>query len=134
MFKLFTQKQATELLPVVAPLLRDLQDALSELRRLSSEQAKLKPYSIEARNITFEMEFIVRSAKVTKEQLDALGVVVTDVETGMVDFPSTLGAQMVYLSWAQGEDAVTHYHDVTEEADKRQRLPHLSAPPPQLRI
>ena len=119
MYKLFTPTQATELLSVVDPMLRDLQSAFKDAVKLQSEHAALRPESLRARQLAAELTFIVDSARTTKGELDRLGVVLKDVEQGVVDFPGTVGAEMVYLCWEQGEDAVTHYHALNQEA----RLP-----------
>ncbi len=119
MYKLFTPTQATELISVVDPMLRDLQSAFKDAVKLQSEHAALRPESLRARQLAAELTFIVDSARTTKGELDRLGVVLKDVEQGVVDFPGTVGAEMVYLCWEQGEDAVTHYHALNREA----RLP-----------
>lgn len=123
-YKLFTQAQATDLIGVVDPLLRELQEALKEVVQLRDERAALRPESLRAQQLTAELTFVVQSAQLTKRELDRLGVLVKDVEQGLVDFPSKLGAEVVYLCWEQGEDAVTHYHALNQEAQARQPLPH----------
>jgi len=123
MYKLFTQAQATDLIRVVDPMLRDLQGALKDVVRIRDERAALRSESLRAQQLATELTFVVESAQLTKRELDRLGVVLKDVEQGVVDFPSTLGAEMVYLSWEQGEDAVTHYHALNQEAAARQPLP-----------
>ena len=123
MYKLFTQSQATELIGVVDPMLRDLQNALRDVVRLRDERAGVRPDSLRAQQLTAELAFVVGSAQLTKTELDRLGVLVKDVEQGLVDFPSRLGAEVVYLCWEQGEDAVTHYHALNQEAAARQPLP-----------
>lgn len=122
MYKLFTQSQATELIGVVDPLLRELQNALRDVVRLRDERAGVRPDSLQAQQLAAELAFVVRSAQLTKTDLDRLGVLVK-VEQGLVDFPSRLGAEVVYLCWEQGEDAVTHYHALNQEAATRQPLP-----------
>ena len=123
MYKLFTPSQATDLIGVVDPMLRDLQGALKDVQRLQHERAALRPDSLRAQQLTAELTFIVESARLTKTELDRLGVFVKDLEGGVVDFPGTLGAEVVYLCWAQGEDAVTHYHALSQAAAERQPLP-----------
>ena len=123
MYKLFTPSQATDLIGVVDPMLRDLQGALKDVQRLQQEHAALRPDSLRAQQLKTELAFIIESARLTKGELDRLGVFVKDLEQGVVDFPGKLGAEVVYLCWAQGEDAVTHYHALSQEAGERQRLP-----------
>lgn len=123
MYKLFTPLQATEMLGVVDPMLRDLQEALHDALRLQRERSAVRPESLRARQLTTELTFVIESAQLTKAEFDRLGVFVKDLEEGVVEFPSKLGAEIVYLSWAQGEDAVTHYHALSQEAALRRPLP-----------
>jgi hypothetical protein len=43
-------------------------------------------------------------------RLEELDVVVRDLERGLVDFPSLLGGEEVYLCWIVGEPTVGHWH------------------------
>lgn len=43
-------------------------------------------------------------------ELQALDVVVRDLEQGLVDFPALIGGEEVYLCWLREEPRVTHYH------------------------
>ena len=44
------------------------------------------------------------------DQLEELDVVVRDLERGLIDFPSLLGGEEVYLCWLLDEPAVGHWH------------------------
>lgn len=123
MYKLFTQDQATELLPVVDERLRELQAAVRDLAALRSELQTLPPTSLRAVAVAEEIKFLMAAAFQSKGELDRLGVFVQDLERGLVDFPSRLGAEVVYLCWAQGEDAITHFHPLNQGAKARQPLP-----------
>ena len=46
------------------------------------------------------------------ERLSGEGIVLRDVETGLVDFPATREGRLVYLCWRLGEDSVRFWHDV----------------------
>src|SRR5215207_9986131 len=46
------------------------------------------------------------------DQLEEMDVVVRDLESGLIDFPSLLGGQEVYLCWLLGEPSVGHWHAV----------------------
>ena len=123
MYKLFTPSQATKMLGVVDPMLRDLQGALHDALRLQRERLAVRPESLRAQQLSTELTFVIESAQLTKAEFDRLGVFVKDLEGGVVEFPSKLGAEIVYLSWAQGEDAVTHYHALSQAAALRRPLP-----------
>ena len=44
-------------------------------------------------------------------ELQALDIVVRDLEQGLIDFPSLRNGEEVYLCWLRDEPSVTHYHD-----------------------
>ena len=46
------------------------------------------------------------------DRLEELDVVVRDLERGVIDFPSLLGGEEVYLCWLVGEPSVGHWHAV----------------------
>ncbi|ADI14591.1 DUF2203 domain-containing protein [Truepera radiovictrix] len=127
MYKLFTKEQATALLPVVDEKLRELQGAVRDIAALRSELQSLPPTSLRAQAAAEELKFVMAAAYATKQELDRMGVFVQDLERGLVDFPSRLGAEVVYLCWEQGEDAITHFHRLNQGVGARRPLP-LHAP------
>ena len=46
------------------------------------------------------------------DHLERLDVVVRDLERGLIDFPSLLAGEEVYLCWMLDEPAVGHWHAV----------------------
>jgi hypothetical protein len=46
----------------------------------------------------------------TLEQIQSLGVVVKDLDSGLVDFPSVRDGEDVLLCWQLGEDEVAFWH------------------------
>jgi hypothetical protein len=44
------------------------------------------------------------------DQLEELDVVVRDLERGLIDFPSLLAGEEIYLCWLLDEPAVGHWH------------------------
>jgi hypothetical protein len=57
------------------------------------------------------------------EQLERLGVLVKDLDTGLVDFPALNEGEEVLLCWQLGEDEVAHWHGVDEGFAGRKPLP-----------
>lgn len=55
-------------------------------------------------------------------QLEALDIVVRDLEQGLIDFPSLLDGEEVYLCWLLGEPSVGHWHAVEGGFAGRQPL------------
>jgi hypothetical protein len=46
----------------------------------------------------------------TLEEIQSLGVVVKDLDSGLVDFPSVREGEDVLLCWRLGEDEVAFWH------------------------
>ena len=44
------------------------------------------------------------------DHLEELDVVVRDLERGLIDFPSLLGGEEIYLCWLLDEPVVGHWH------------------------
>lgn len=128
MYRLFTLHEATRLLPVVDEHLGALQGAASDLGRLRERLAVVPEASVEGRNLTTEVSFLLGVVHTSKAELDRLGVRVRDIEEGLVDFPSQLGAEVVVLSWERGQDAITHYRRLNGDAETRP-LPNADSEP-----
>ncbi|MCA9835462.1 MAG: DUF2203 domain-containing protein [Trueperaceae bacterium] len=114
MFKLFSIEEANNMIPQVDALMGTMQEDLSDILRLRQEIADASSLSIEARNKAQELHFLVRDVQDIKVQLDNLGVFVKDVNAGLVEIPSQVGAEVVYLTWEKGQDSITHYHRLNE--------------------
>jgi len=57
------------------------------------------------------------------KELQALGVLVKDLDRGLVDFPALRGDEEVLLCWQVGEDEVAYWHGVEEGYAGRKPLP-----------
>jgi hypothetical protein len=130
--RFFTPAEANELLPTVRPiaermvshrklLLRALRRRTSFNERIAGNGGDLSPQELRALD-----EAIAREAgEVTRsvEALHALGVVVKDLDDGLVDFPARRGVEEVLLCWRVGEDDVAHWHGLEEGFAGRKPLP-----------
>jgi hypothetical protein len=56
------------------------------------------------------------------DELDALGVLVKDLDTGLVDFPSEREGEPVLLCWRLGEEEIAWYHGREDGFAGRQPL------------
>lgn len=57
------------------------------------------------------------------ERLEGLGVVVKDLDRGLVDFPALREGEEVLLCWQVGEDEVAFWHGLEEGFAGRKALP-----------
>ena len=58
----------------------------------------------------------------TLEQINGWGILIKDVDTGLVDFPHMRNGREVYLCWRLGEASVAFWHDVDAGFANRQPL------------
>lgn len=61
-----------------------------------------------------QREKAIQEAKDTLAEIDAIGVQVKDLDTGLLDFPFQLEDRVVLLCWKQGETAITHWHTIED--------------------
>ena len=90
----FTRAEAEALLPVVRPLLEDIQRRAASYARRPSE-----PVARELRSLGAEVQ--------------ALGVELKDPTAGLVDFRMVRRGHEVYLCWKLGEgDRIAWWHEI----------------------
>lgn len=129
----FTAEEANQLLPT----LRQRLDALRQMQnqaRVKYEEMRdirevgyrkdgnlimLSDYQLAKR----EFDGIVADANRILSEINEWGCRVTDVEMGLVDFPSQVNGQDVYLCWQMNEGAVAYYHGLDEGYAGRRPLP-----------
>lgn len=109
----FLPIEANEMLPVLRPLIRQMMDIYDGIRQHKPELLELAQKSAgNGGNPTL--------SKVLPEfdKLDALlhkilkmGIVVKDVNVGLVDFPSVHEDRVVYLCWKYDEEGVRYWHE-----------------------
>jgi hypothetical protein len=128
--KQFTVEQANAALPLVRAIVRDLAELSREVierrERLSVLVAgrardPRDPYREELAQIEEELDKDSRRLRGFVEELLELGVEPKSVTRGVVDFPSRLDGQRVYLCWKLGEPEVFYWH--APNATFRERLP-----------
>ena len=105
----FDVDEANAMLPDLRPTLEAMRDA----RRVVIESGKRVRGNV-AGNGGGEESAEYREAidllKRETERLSAAGVLVRDVETGLIDFPSEREGQPIFLCWRLGEDEVGFWH------------------------
>jgi hypothetical protein len=115
----FTRAEAEALLPVVEPVLRDLQRWQAELTALqvdlAAERAKAMGNGHAQRDgddpLTRARQLERRMAKAV-EELTALGIEIKSLETGLIDFPALRDGRVVLLCWRLGETRIAWWHEI----------------------
>jgi hypothetical protein len=128
----FTPSEANELLAEVRPLAESLVERRNGMRLAAERRARLTariagnggdldPQEPGELDEQFERESQAVARAV--EGLQRLGLLVKDLDRGLVDFPALHNGEEVLLCWQVGEDEVAYWHGVDEGFAGRKPLP-----------
>ena len=122
--KRFTLTEAERLLSRVEPLLRsaidlksDLEQAQGELIEYRERVALMGGVKLDRGRIgavQTRRETAIAHLRAAIEQVQNLGCLIKDLDTGLVDFPTLLHGDEVYLCWRLGEPGIGFWHGVDE--------------------
>ncbi len=122
--KHYTPEEANEALPKVRSLVSEI---LAARQKIITGYPELEPVfnhavgnggSKKASDMIEEFRRIERSVK----ELQEMGIVVKDLSTGLVDFPSIRNGREVYLCWKYNEPQVAYWHDLESGFAGRQKI------------
>lgn len=122
--KYFTVEEANALLPTLEPLMKQLLARRARASRLAQQMGHLlgdyrsNVGSSELSILTQDFAAIERMLG----KIRAYGVVVKDVNAGLLDFLSERNGRDVYLCWRYGEARVSHYHELHTGFAGRQEI------------
>ena len=109
----FTREEANALLPQLTAMLDRLREAKDELtdaeaHEALSEAAPGNGGGEEGKQVGVAFLEVRRLL----ETIEQSGIVLRDIDRGLVDFPAVLDGREVYLCWELGEDEVGYWHDL----------------------
>ena len=119
----FTPAEANNALEEVRPVAERLVAVRARMRELEHEQARHVTaiggngggYAASDLNAAqSELGSLADAAIACVEKLEELGVVLKDLDLGLLDFPAERNGQDVLLCWHVGEDAVAFWHGLDE--------------------
>jgi hypothetical protein len=136
---MFTVEEANDLVP-------DLELAFGRLGRLRGEASVLVDAlgggeralevlnggspdpGLEGQAVRFRS--LVNEINTIVEQVNGMGCLVKDLDSGLVDFYGIREGEPVFLCWQFGEPAVVHWHPVEGGFASRQPIEGVSIEPP----
>lgn len=109
----YTVEEANRMLPRLEPMLGELRAARDQLTEKEAHEALSGAApgnggGEEGRQVG---EAFLELRRLLVE-LQALGLVIRDVDRGLIDFPAIVEGREAYLCWERGEDEVAHWHDL----------------------
>lgn len=129
--KTFSLDEAQSLLPVLESLLKraiegkrvaeENEAKLHELRQRIFLSGGMLVNVLSTTRLRTEVDKSVQLAKDAVAEIDAIGVQVKDLDTGLLDFPHMIDGEIVLLCWKMGESRIDYWHTV--EAGFRGRQP-----------
>jgi hypothetical protein len=128
--KIFTLDEAQSLLPVLESLLkrameekRSAEEVESDLSGLAQRIYLSGGMRVNTASVALqrsEMEAHLKRVRETIAEIDAIGVQVKDLDSGLLDFPFRLDEEIVLLCWRKGEPTIEHWHSVEAGYQGRQ--------------
>ncbi len=67
---------------------------------------------VRVRDLKLSLAAAARMYKQGWTEVEALGAVVKDTTTGLLDFYGKIDDRLVWLCWRFGEDTIAHYHEL----------------------
>jgi hypothetical protein len=109
----FTRAEANAVLPQLNALLNQLREAKDELtdeeaHEALSEAAPTNGGGEQGRQVGIAFLQVRRLL----EAIGQSGIVLRDIDRGLVDFPAMIDGREVYLCWQLGEEDVGYWHDL----------------------
>ena len=120
----FTLEEANELLPQLTKLLTRLREAKDELtdteaHEVLSEAAPTNGGGEQGRQVG--VAFL--EVRQLLDTVERAGIVLRDIDRGLVDFPALIEDREIYLCWELGEDEVAYWHELEGGYGGREPLP-----------
>ena len=131
MDRLFTLEEANALLGWLETKLSALEPYYAELARSQERRAALlekgrgngaSHLEEEANRLQQMLEELQKSMQDTLDDIARRGIIVRDLQRGLVDFPSLREGRQVLLCWLRGEPDIRFWHDLDTGFAGRQPL------------
>lgn len=141
--KYFDRREAEELLPTIIPWLEEARDEKQRIEAFKNELAQVASRIMVMGGIFPPLADLLRKKSDHDKAAEHLveivnriqdsGVVVKDLDVGLVDFPSLVDGEEIYLCWKLGEDHIAFWHRIDEGFAGRKPIddPGTEPTPPQ---
>jgi len=130
--KTFTLEEAQSLLPLLESLLKraiegkraaeEIETRISELGRRIYLAGGMRVNVADAGKQRTELQMLLERVRESIAEIDAIGVQVKDMDTGLLDFPCKVDDQVVLLCWRMGEPSIEHWHTMEDGFKGRRPL------------
>lgn len=111
---IFTRSEAASLLPRLRPILEELREEWGRIKELNPEIQKAREKAMLDGFSPRGVEYVesVSHLLLLMQQVRDMGVLVKDLDKGLIDFPYLKDDRVVYLCWHLGEESIEFWHEV----------------------
>lgn len=116
--KYFTPEEARKTLPLVKKIVKDILDTSFQIRTIAEQMGEDANENPEVRKLIDDLNYFMR-------ELEEIGCFYKDwnFSIGLVDFPSVIDDEEVFLCWRSDEEDILYYHGINEGYAGRKRIP-----------
>ena len=125
MFSHFTLKEANAMLPSVIKKFKNLVNMKNEVIRIQSElesnpkyMSSFKDYVLKKQELNSTISNLYKAI----EDIESIGVVIKSVDDGLLDFPSLMFNEEIWLCWKDGETEIKFWHGKDEGFNGRKPI------------
>ncbi|MGB9124528.1 MAG: DUF2203 domain-containing protein [Nitrosotalea sp.] len=125
MFSHFTLNQANEMLPSVIKKFQNIVNMKNEVVKIQSDlennpkyMSTFKDYIIKKQELNTAITNFYKSI----EDLEAIGVSIKSIDQGLLDFPSLMFNEEIWLCWKEGETEIKFWHGKDEGFNGRKPI------------
>ena len=76
-----------------------------------------------------ELDLTIKELMQSIAELEDLGIIIRDIDAGLVDFPADKFGDKVFLCWKYGESEIEYWHGISEGFGGRKPLKAQLVPP-----
>ena len=129
--KIFNIKEANNLIPWVGSCFKEIKKAQTELKLINDKYLKLKD-KISGNGLeNHDNDFFLLESQTKKEEtkinkiltkISTAGIIIRDINLGIIDFPSISDDNDIFLCWKIGESYIEYWHLQNEGFNQRKLL------------
>jgi hypothetical protein len=123
--KYFTVEEANRLIPQITAIVEQLRQGRRRLLRHRSTAGIVTQKAAGNGGSSHAVSYLADYSRTFGRDvahLQVLGVVLKDVERGLIDFPHQREGREVYLCWEYGEARIDYWHEIDSGYGGRQPL------------
>lgn len=124
----FTLAQATKLLPSLTPLLAEIQRLHRRMETAApvvsdlQERAYTNGHVAHTDRLMSALDRQMETLQSLIARINDLGVLIKDLDIGLIDFPAWRDGREIYLCWRLGEPSIAYWHETTSGFADRQPI------------